>query len=297
MEELPNAQLTSLLNRLQILEQENTQMRHNFLQIPVSQQSWNQEPSISLPERYDGTRSKLRSFINQVKLVFELQPRKYPTDRIKVGFVGTLLTGVAAAWFCPLFETNSPLLDDFPLFVEELRQTFSDYDKATVSANKIRILRQEDRTASSYTADFRLLASDLDWNENALIDQYRRGLNDSVKDLLITFPLPTTLSEAISTAVKCDNRIRERNLERSSQNYEKIYNFASDNNAGEPTPMEVDGAIKKKFLSVPRYNSNQEERNRRIKMNLCLYCGAPGHRVRNCPKKHPEALNREARLH
>jgi hypothetical protein len=29
----------------------------------------------------------------------------------------------------------------------------------------------------------------------------------------------------------------------------------------------------------------KEERDRRLKENLCLYCGAAGHRVFACPKK------------
>ena len=143
MEAHSNEQAASVLSRLQVLEQENMQVRSYVLQSGAHQQNWSQEPPVSLPERFDGTRSKLQSFVNQVKLVFELQPRRYHTDRIKVGLVGTLLTGVAAAWFCPLFEANSPLMEDFTLFIQELHQTFGDYDKAITSANKIRALRQE----------------------------------------------------------------------------------------------------------------------------------------------------------
>lgn len=186
-------QIANLLNRIHALEQE----RGLYANTNPAIANPYQEPQVSLPERYDGTRTKLRSFVNQVKLFLELQPRKYPSDRVKVGLVGTLLTGVAAAWFCPLYESSSPLLNDFDLFIQELQQTFGDFDKAVTSANHIRALQQGTNPASVYATEFRLLASDLCWGDQALIDQFRRGLNDPVKDLLLTFPLPATLSEAI----------------------------------------------------------------------------------------------------
>ncbi|KAI8061105.1 hypothetical protein BC940DRAFT_310572 [Gongronella butleri] len=37
--------------------------------------------------------------------------------------------------------------------------------------------------------------------------------------------------------------------------------------------------------SGPRRSINQEERNRRMKLNLCLYCAKPGHLARTCPNQ------------
>ena len=263
---------------------------------PTSSSSF-QEPQVSLPEQFDGKRTKLRSVVNQVKLYLELQPRKYPSERMKVGFVGTLLTGIAAAWFCPLYQSNSPLLNDFGLFIKNLQQKFRDFDKAVTSANKIRTLKQGTNAASVYATEFRLLASDLRWGEEALIDQYRRGLNNPVQDFLLTLPVPNTLSEAIISSVKCDNRIRELNNEKSSFSDAKDLYLEDDTNYG-VVPMEVDMAKQKMIEGNKQQSSSREnERKRRLQLNLCLYCGAPGHQVRNCPRKNPEALNVRARRH
>mgnify|MGYP000238102550 FL=1 len=54
--------------------------------------------------------------------------------------------------------------------------------------NKIRRLHQGDHPASVYAADFRLLASDIPWNDQALMEQFRYGLRNDVKDLLLIFP-------------------------------------------------------------------------------------------------------------
>ena len=43
------------------------------------------EPKISLPAKFDGTRSLFRGFLNQVRLVIQLHPNRYPTNATRVG--------------------------------------------------------------------------------------------------------------------------------------------------------------------------------------------------------------------
>ena len=49
--------------------------------------------------------------------------------------------------------------------------------------------------------------NDVEWGEQALQDQFRRGLRGDIKNLLLNFPQPSSLSEAISHVVRCDNRL------------------------------------------------------------------------------------------
>ena len=50
------------------------------------------------------------------------------------------------------------------------------------------------------------------------MEQFRYGLQNDVKDLLLTFPEePKSLTEAISRAVRCDNQLFERRSERQIQ--------------------------------------------------------------------------------
>jgi hypothetical protein len=47
------------------------------------------------------------------------------------------------------------------------------------------------------------------------MDQFRQGLRNNVKDLLLTFyEDPKSLTEAISRVVRCDNHLFERRSER-----------------------------------------------------------------------------------
>jgi hypothetical protein len=113
------------------------------------------EPKIGLLEKFDGTRLKFRGFVSQVRLIMQLHPRRYFDDTTRVGFIGNLLTGTAAAWFAPILETSSPLLQDFNAFMAEFEAVFGDSDKARTSANKLCCLQQGTRSAIVYASEFR----------------------------------------------------------------------------------------------------------------------------------------------
>jgi hypothetical protein len=211
------------------------------------------EQKISFPVKFDGTRSQFRGFLNQVRLVIQLHPSRYLTDVARMRLVGTLSSGTALAWFAPLLERNSPLLKDFEGFIKEFNQTsFGDTNSARTTINKIRRLRQGDRPASTYAADFRLLACDIPWDAEVLMDQFRQGLRSDVKDLLLTFHEdPKSLTEAISRVVRCDNRLFERRSERQQtfrfrpeQTYASVVSTPTPvprpSSMDCPTPMEIE---------------------------------------------------------
>lgn len=248
-------------------------------QVPVVQQR--KEPRVSLPDKFDGTRSKFRGFVNQIRLITVLQPERYPTEESRVGLVGTLLTGQALSWFAPLFEKRSPILNNFETFLEAFAEAFGEHDKARWATTKIRSLRQGTHSVSVYASDFRQLACDINWDEEALMSQFYWGLRDDVKDLLLSLPDPRTLNEAISQAVKCDNRLFQRRQDQRSRQHTVRHaptiSASSLSSHSEVEDMQID-AVRVKPLTP-------EEKKRRLDEGLCLYCGGEGHRAGNCPKK------------
>jgi len=174
-----NIDLTQILAALQHLQQENvlrdsvTRLQNQLpppALVPPALAMVTLEPKISLPEKFDGTRLKFGGFVSQVSLIMQLHPCRYFDDTTRVGFVGTLLTGTAIAWFPPILETSSPLLQDFNAFMAEFEAVFGDSDKARTSANKMCRLQQGTRSAIVYASKFRQLACDVNWGETALID-------------------------------------------------------------------------------------------------------------------------------
>ncbi|CAG8640499.1 6765_t:CDS:2 [Cetraspora pellucida] len=64
------------------------------------------------------------------------------------------------------------------------------------------------------TFEFRQISSNLDWGEAALINQFRMGLQNNVKDLLLILEDPISLNNAISKT-ECPrdpNAIKYRSL-------------------------------------------------------------------------------------
>ncbi|KAH9264132.1 hypothetical protein BASA83_012385 [Batrachochytrium salamandrivorans] len=78
--------VASLTERLRSLEIENQALQQGIRPENL------REPKAALPDKFDGTRRHFRGFINQLELVFQLQDKRYDTDRKKIATLGTLLT-------------------------------------------------------------------------------------------------------------------------------------------------------------------------------------------------------------
>ena len=110
--------------------------------------------------------------------------------------MSTLLSSPSQAWFAPLVETSSPLLEDFPAFLTELEARFGETDQRRTTLTKLYALEQGSRATSDYASEFRQLACDVNWDDQALVDHFRWGLRSNVKNLLLNFPEPTSLSQS-----------------------------------------------------------------------------------------------------
>ncbi|KAH9275225.1 hypothetical protein BASA83_002456 [Batrachochytrium salamandrivorans] len=69
--------VASLTDRLRSLEIENQALQQGIRPDSL------REPKAALPDKFDGSRRHFRGFINQLELVFQLQDKRYDTDRKK----------------------------------------------------------------------------------------------------------------------------------------------------------------------------------------------------------------------
>jgi hypothetical protein len=83
-----------------------------------------------------------------------------------------LLSGQALFWFAPLFERLTPVLNNFEAFLAAFAEAFEDHGKTRSTTTKICVLQQGARPASVYASDFKLLACDINWDEEALMSQF-----------------------------------------------------------------------------------------------------------------------------
>jgi len=259
------------------------------------------EPNVAEPQHFYGKREELMSFLTQIRLVFELQPSRFNSERQKVLYTVSFLRGTASNWFQPfLAQKPTPdMLDDFEDFVDALKKAFGNPNQSASAEREIRNLKQT-TSVSTYSSDFQRLAAFLEWNDAAKISQYYWGLKDSIKDEFAKVDRPNNLSELITLAIKIDTRIYERHIEKrySSFAQNKYTSYSQQNNYEPATnstqfqatryePMEVDSIgpkAKRGPLSV-------EERKHRFENKLCMYCARPDHFASKCPLRPSAKIN------
>ncbi|CAJ0941203.1 unnamed protein product [Ranitomeya imitator] len=125
-------------------------------------------------------------------------------------------------------------------------------------------LSQGQEAAELYCQKFRKWSVLTKWNDDALAAIFRKGLSESVKDVMVGFPTPFSLSNSMSLAIQIDRRLRERRTVRAvALSSEQI-----------PEPMQCD-----------RILSRTERQGFRRQNRLCYYCGDASHVISVCPKR------------
>ncbi|KAF8751548.1 hypothetical protein RHS01_08517 [Rhizoctonia solani] len=162
-----------------------------------------------------------------------------------------------------------------PALTAKFKEAFADPDAKRAAARKIAALTQT-TTTSEYVTEFRNLMAELDWNTEAYIAQFTRGLHWKVKELLSTKDnIPDNNLKAIFAAsVKIDNTRRENEENRPKKTPAKSPVTATTSTT--TTTQRV------RLSEDPNYVT-LEERDRRRASGLCVKCGQKGHGIKQCP--------------
>lgn len=155
----------------------------------------------------DHTRSE--NLINQVHLVFSLQPHIYLTEETQVVLIGTLFTRIASSWSLSILEKKTPLLTYLDQFLEEFSRTFGERHWGFITKLKFQTLQPQSCPTSTYVAEFHQLACDFHWNDTPLITKFQWKLYDDINTLLVNLPISFTLLEVTIEAIDKDNLLLE----------------------------------------------------------------------------------------
>ncbi|KAI2663508.1 Transposon Tf2-9 polyprotein [Labeo rohita] len=226
-------------------------------------------PQLAIPEKFDGTPTRCKGFLLQCTLFVNQQPHLYPTEEGKIAFVCSLLTGKALEWATAVWDLDRPAFPSFAVFLQQFKAVFQPSSEA---GEQIYQLRQGRRTAAEYALDFRTLAAQSGWNDGPLKLHYRQGLRPDLQVELACRDEDLSLNQYIDLSIRVDSVMRAR---KTSRPFTPV-SLPAPNTQEPPEPMQL-GATK---LST-------EERERRLRGNLCLYCGLAGHIRANCPTRPP----------
>ncbi len=232
----------------------------------------------TLKDGFAGERKYLKGFLAKMKLIFLLYPERYQEDEAKVIYVISRFYGNAMNWAATLIDNQDPCLNNYDTFVEKLKAFYGDNDESFVANQMLRRIKQRNiGGASGYILEFNKYADVSTWNEQAKMDAFMEGLNDQVANrILEMFPGPRNLSSMQTIASRIDSRLAtHRHLSNQSRNFS---NNRRNNRSNIP---------KKNNYSKNNYHGplSKEEKERRKKENLCLYCGSSKHKLNDCPKR------------
>jgi Ty3 transposon capsid-like protein len=227
------------------------------------------------PKPFDGgDPSQLHTFLLQTSLAFDARPSEFPDERSKIVYAITYLEGAALEWAYPLYRRADPPLymTDLSLFAEHLEKVFG--DNGLIVAEQLRQLKQT-TTVAKYSVDFRRLANRVGWDNRSLCSQFYSGLKYPVKLEIAKVKQPERLEELVEMAISIDHLQRESLAQLG------------------PAPRPLDQPPRRDHRrDAPSAASSgrhltEQQREHRLKNNLCLYCGGEGHIIRNCPVRLP----------
>lgn len=237
---------------------------------PLPSTQSRKKEKVKEPDTYKGGRDKTKSFLTQVQLVFDAQAHIYDNDMKKIRYAASFCRDGAWDWFQGHLEAKTfekPGVT-YQTFCDRLLKDYGEVDTHHESLRKLRKLMQKG-PCSKYTTDFNILANRTQLNDAAKMDEFRHGLKDSVKDMLVNMTRPKTLEELQEQAVDADYRIFERQSEKRNDSMLRSNHISvTQNNTAGPQPMQVDS------VSVRhRGPITAEEKQRRRDNKLCLYDG------------------------
>ncbi|KAF8747938.1 hypothetical protein RHS01_11151 [Rhizoctonia solani] len=233
---------------------------------------------MDLPDPYKGNvrGRKATQWLDQMLLWVALHREQFDEEEQMVVWILYHMTDKAADWALPLIgaiikgKGNPPTT--ITALTAKFKEAFADPDAKRAAARKIAILVQTS-TTSEYVTEFRNLIAELDWNEEAYIAQFTRGLHWKVKELLSTKDsIPDKLEAIFAAAIKIDN-IHRKNEE----------NRPKKAPAKSPATVATSTTTTRVRLSEDPNYVTPEERDRRRASGLCVKCGQKGHGIKQCP--------------
>jgi hypothetical protein len=260
------------------------------LQPPPVQPQQQREPKVADPPIFKGERNALDSFIRSVRTCFTLSPSRFPIgDEVRriLFTLGYIQGGTAGTW---ANNTTNAFLDPlipnpyntFEEFQNALERSFGSLDRAQKARTELDALHMKSGdSVEEFTTAFEALSVHTSYNEEALIQHYRKGLLHRIVEKIYgdsNGQLPATLEDWKTKARHIDYLYHEF----------KALNLRSQASVNRPTnflPHTKPPVAAPSIPAVPAAAAEAMDVDGHRKRSLrCYNCQRFGHIARNCPQ-------------
>ncbi|EUC56294.1 Transposon Tf2-1 polyprotein, partial [Rhizoctonia solani AG-3 Rhs1AP] len=233
------------------------------------------EARLKKPAAYNGRRgTEAETFLLKMELYFHDYESAFD-DKRKISAVLTNMgEGEPSKWAKPylrklLDQEDEGCLKSWKDFKAIFLLNFSDPLKKENATRELAKLRQTG-PATIYASQFRSIKENLDWDETALIAQFRQGLKNEVQRELLKLSLSKdldtmSLEEIIEWAIKTDDILHQARTLGEDR--------VSFNNKPTNTRTPRDDWLPKDLI-----RKRKEEKR-------CLKCGKHSHQIKDCPER------------
>ncbi len=215
------------------------------------------------PAPYSGLVEECNGFILQCSLALEMQPHLYTTEKAKIAFIISLLTGRALQWAETIWTQAGTVTRSLDNFVAHFREVFGTPAGGSSAGEQLYNLRQGNMSINDYALKFRTLAAASEWNERSLLTTYRQELESRLH--LAAFDNTIGLERFIQLSIRVANHMHSCMEDQQAQpGLMPLLRRPENISPPEPAhePMQIDNT-----------RLTLMERHRRLSQGLCLYWG------------------------
>ena len=257
---------------------------------------------------FEGTRSDIDPFLTRLRLKLNGNADRYPTESSRVQYAVGRLAGKAEQLVQLHIDRDTGVIEFLSLkeFSDWIISEFEDPDKMRNAQVELQGLRQKNREFSTYYSEFAPLMLKTGFNDEGKTAALMNGISRELRAAMAVRDTPPTFAELVKDLHKVDGRLRAndafnnrsgqsnsantRNPSRLQQQQQRAAPSNPSRPASAPPVAPVTIAlppveVMDTTAGAGRGPISPAERERRIRENLCTYCGARGHYRKNCPTK------------